>query len=898
MGVNSAGVRVFRRRTEVILRCRPTTSGTSSPGSGKLGSFLCAWIRMNEEANRGRAADRQGANDNLPTEIAPVSETSRSKSTLGPYHLLEKIGEGGMGEVWLAEQKSPVRRRVAVKLIKDGVISREASLRFESERQALALMDHPAIAKVYDAGTTPDGKPYFVMEFVSGVAISDYCESHKLSTRERLELFIHVCEGVQHAHQKAIIHRDLKPSNILVSSVDGKPAPKIIDFGVAKALSHNLTEQTIFTRIGSIIGTPEYMSPEQASSGGEDIDTRTDVYSLGVILYELLTGVPPLDLRGTSYFELVRKIRETDTPKPSTKLRMLAAAAGHSTGERGPVTALLAREVRGDLDCITLKCLEKDRTRRYGSPSEISADITRYLHDEPVLAAPPSVPYRLQKFARRNRGLLAAVCAMLFILAAGTFVSIYQAIRARKAERLALLQRDRADSAAQTARGVNEFLLSDLLSQAGVDQTQNPDAAPDPDIRVRTLVERAAAAAGKKFAGKPTVEADVRKTLGETYLSLGLLKQAEEQLRQAYELNRRARGEMGKETIDSLQSLGAVEFNAFRYSEAARHQELAVNSARSAFGPENRLTLTALQSLAVDYMMMGHPEKAEPLLKQTLQAQIKAIGYDDADTLNTSDSLATLYLQDGRYSQAEQLLERGLQSYKKLFGPEHPSTMREIFGLVRVRFRRGEYASAEPLAASVYESNRRLLGPSHFKTRSSAMMLARIYAENGKLPEAEKLAKDTVDGSIASEANDSGHARDLLAEIYEKRNQYGKAEPLRRELESTADRVYRDSPSDAISTRQALGNNLLHQRRCAEAEPYLQEANRRWNASSLSDWRRFEAQAILGEALVCQSEFDRGKALLLSGYEGLKQHSQNIPANEQYKIKEAADELARLHKSE
>src|SRR5215469_5481679 len=303
---------------------------------------------------------------------------------IGRYRLLEKIGEGGMGEVWLAEQREPVRRRVALKLISGGISTREVIARFESERQALALMDHPAISKVLDAGSTPEGTPYFVMEYVAGVPITAYCGNHRLNTRERLDLFLRVCEGVQHAHQKAIIHRDLKPSNILVTEVDGKAAPKIIDFGVAKALTQRLIADTIFTRAGAIVGTPEYMSPEQALSSGEDIDTRTDVYSLGIIFYELLAGTPPLQLREIAFEEFLRRLREEEPPKPSTKIRTQDRATSVELARRRQTEPLeLAKLVRGDLDSIALKALEKERSRRYGSPSDFAADIARYLKSEP-----------------------------------------------------------------------------------------------------------------------------------------------------------------------------------------------------------------------------------------------------------------------------------------------------------------------------------------------------------------------------------------------------------------------------------------------------------------------------------------------------------------------------------
>jgi len=350
---------------------------------------------------------------------------------IGRYRLLQKIGEGGMGEVWLAEQREPVRRRVALKLTKAGMNTREVMARFESERQALALMDHPAIAKVFDAGATDRGSPYFVMEYVAGVPITAYCDNHRLSTRERLALFMGVCEGVQHAHQKAIIHRDLKPSNILVTEVDGRAAPKIIDFGVAKALAQRLTAETVFTRAGALVGTPEYMSPEQATSSGEDVDTRTDVYSLGVIFYELLAGAPPLELRKIAFDELLRRLREEEPPKPSTKIQTQDPVTAEEMARKRHAEPLgLANEIRGDLDSIALKALEKDRSRRYASASDLADDVGRYLRNEAVLAMPPSVRYRARKFAWRYRVALATVVTFVVVLIVATVVTVQRIWRA------------------------------------------------------------------------------------------------------------------------------------------------------------------------------------------------------------------------------------------------------------------------------------------------------------------------------------------------------------------------------------------------------------------------------------------------------------------------------------
>jgi tetratricopeptide (TPR) repeat protein len=727
---------------------------------------------------------------------------------IGRYHLLQKVGEGGMGEVWLAEQKEPVRRRVALKLVKAGMNTREVIARFESERQALALMDHPAIAKVFDAGSTPQGAPYFVMEYVVGVPITAYCDNHRLSTRERLELFMHVCEGVQHAHQKAIIHRDLKPSNILVTEMDGHLAPKIIDFGVAKALSQSLTAETLLTRAGSLVGTPEYMSPEQALSSGEDIDTRTDVYSLGIIFYELLAGAAPIELHRVAFHEFLRRLREEEPPKPSTKVRTHdPATSAEVARKRQTEPPTLVRQLRGDLDSIALKALEKDRARRYGSPSEFAADIGRYLRHEAVLAVPPSVAYRARKFARRYRAALATACAFALVLITAAVVSIGQSIRANRQ--------------AAVAQAVNDFLQNDLLAQASAATQSGSSAKPDRDLKVRTALDRAAARIGGKFAGQPEVEAAIRDTMGQTYTDLGLYPEARTQLEQALDLHRRALGAKNPKILKTMSRLGRIAMLQGKYPAAEALLSQALASQRRVLGSEHADTLGSMDNLATVYMCEGKYLQAELLHSQVMEIQRRMLGPEHPETLGSMSSLANVYFNEGKSPQAEALHSQVLEIRRRVLGPDHPDTLRSMNNLGYVYENEGKHAQAEALLSQVLEIERRVLGPEHPSTLGSMNNLAVVYKGEDKYAQADALISQTVEIErrvLGPEHPSTLGSMDNLANVYMDEGKYAQAEALYSQTVGITRRVLGPEHLATLESADGLADSYREQSKYAQAE--------------------------------------------------------------------------------
>jgi tetratricopeptide (TPR) repeat protein len=767
----------------------------------------------------------------LPVPAAAEDAGSR----IGPYQLLEQIGEGGMGAVWLAQQVEPVKRQVALKLIKPGMDSVRVIARFEAERQALALMDHPNVARVFDAGTTPGGRPYFVMELVKGVPITRFCDENQLTPRQRLELFVSVCQAVQHAHTKGIIHRDLKPSNVLVACCDGVPVVKVIDFGVAKAVGEPLTERTPCTGFGDIVGTFQYMSPEQAEFNALDVDTRSDIYSLGVVLYELLTGTTPLSrqrLEQTPLEEVLRLIHEEEPPRPSSRPGKEASAYQ-------------------ELDWIVLKCLEKERSLRYQTAGDLARDAQRYLHDEAVEAGPPGAGYRLRKFVRHHRRVLATASAFLVLLVAAVVVSVWQAVRARQAEGLArqnetqalaqkeraeeaeaqarterdnaVTQKGRADEEAGIARTVNAFLLDDLLGQSDI--ANQPGGERNPSITVRELLDRAAQRIEGKFPRQERTEAAIQFTLGNAYRALGEYRDAQKHLERSLALYRHKLGPDHPATLLSMHGLAQVYEAQGRYDEAEDLCRRVLQGRRAQLGADHPQTLAILATLASLCQARGRFEEGERLGRQVLAGLRARLGSDHRDTLASMSTLGSFYQARGRHAEAQRLCEHVLERCRARLGADHPDTFGSLNNLAMVYQKSGRFQEAQCLLEQALERCRTKLGPAHHHTLLSMANLGLLRLYRGDHDQAERLCKQALEGYRARLGPDHPHTLAnmlVLATVYQADGRYGKAEPLLVDaLQRCRARLGNDHPRTLLGMGQ-LGMVYLQRGRHDEAQRLFQ----------------------------------------------------------------------------
>jgi serine/threonine protein kinase len=763
--------------------------------------------------------------------VSPISTVDEPRLTegpgtrIGPYKLLQQLGEGGMGVVFMAEQVEPVHRNVALKVIKPGMDTQQVVARFEVERQALALMDHPNIAKVLDAGATDSGRPYFVMELVKGLPITNYCDQEHLLPRERLELFVSVCQAVQHAHQKGIIHRDLKPSNILIALYDGRPVPKVIDFGVAKATIAKLTDRTLFTEVGHAIGTWEYMAPEQAELNNLDIDTRADIYALGATLYELLAGSPPFtkaQLRSAAFEEMLRLIREVEPPRPSTKLSS-SEELPSLAAKRKLEPAKLSRLVRGDLDWIVMKCLEKERGRRYETANQLAEEVRRFLADEPVQAGPPSLRYRAGKFLRRHRGPVLAGALVAFALITGIIGTSYGMWRASNeayAKGQALIrehdalkkEKERADSEGRAlsaeklanakeraalleeererkfAQAISAFVKDDFLALTSVEGQQRfggpQEDGLNKDTGLRELLDRAAEKLRSRKDLEPRIEAELCWIIGVNYRGIGEAAKGVPFLERAVALRKHDLGVEHKETLNAQNSLAVCYEAAGRLDLALPLYEETFKLMKAKLGPDHPYTLSCMESLAMGDLAAGKLDLGLPLLEETLKLMKAKRGPNNLYTLVSMKNLALGYRDVGKLDLAQPLCEETLKLMKAKLGPDHSCTLSSMHALGMCYHSAGKLDLALPLYEEALKLIKAKLGFDHPHTLASMNSLARGYRDAGKLDLAVPLSEETLKlrkAKLGPDHPDTLVSMDNLASCYRDAGKLDLALPLSEE---------------------------------------------------------------------------------------------------------------------
>ncbi len=799
---------------------------------------------------------------------------SQIPAQIGHYKIIRRIGAGGMGVVYLAQQQKPIRRQVALKLIKRGMDTEQTIARFETERQALAMFNHPHVAKVFDAGCAEDGRPYFALEYVEGLPITKYCDEHKLTIPQRLKLFIKVCEAIQHAHQKGVIHRDIKPSNILVSEQRHEHIPKVIDFGLAKALDQRLSTQSVNTMQGQMIGTPEYMSPEPTGQSGEDIDTRTDIYALGVLLYELLVGSLPFDptnLRRASLVEISRIIREDEPPKPSEQI---SATTINIAGLRNTDRRSLSKCVTGDLDWITMKSLEKDRTRRYTNASELAADIHRYLIHEPVSAGPPSFTYRLKKFAQRNRGgvIAGSVFALVFFVAAGLVLKFAVAEAAqrdlaeiatqRAQDSLALAEQhaQETQSALDQLEAVVEIqssMISDIdaemmgrkiftslsertlekLIQSGASQEHIDSVlasfedlnATDIALNIvdKEILAGAVATIDNDFADQPLLEAALRQAIGNTYREIGLFPQSLPQLERALTIRRQLLGNEQSDTLDSMIDMGILLMSMGKYTEALPHCREALDTSRRVLGNDHPSTLNAMSSMSLLLVEMGQNAEALSYCHATLDTRRRVLGSQHPKTLSAISEMGTLLIRMGKYAEALPFCREALDARRQFLGNDHPDTLKSVNNMGELLNLMNKPDEALEYSREAMEGYRRVLGNDHPETASSISNMGWLLSSMGKIQEALPYVREAMETSkraLGAKHPDTLNAINNMGLLYKSLGDNDEALRYFQEALKGQRQVLGDDNYNTLISINNMGTLLQSMEKYEEASDYILEA--------------------------------------------------------------------------
>jgi tetratricopeptide (TPR) repeat protein/tRNA A-37 threonylcarbamoyl transferase component Bud32 len=861
---------------------------------------------VREEVESLLRFDREPARS-LTSMVASATETvlqvdaaMREGTRWGRYRFIRVIGRGGMGTVYEAEQDSP-RRSVALKVIKPELASKELTERFAQESAALARLQHPGIAQIYESGTAQTDlgpQAYFAMEFIRGEAVTDYTDAHRLDARRRLELLAKICDAVHHAHQRGIIHRDLKPGNILV---DETGQPKILDFGVARVTDSDV--MTMRTDVGELVGTLGYMSPEQVLADPLEVDIRSDVYSLGVIAYELLGKRLPYDTRG-QLRDAVQVIGQKDPPLLGT----------------------IDRAYRGDIEIIVAKALEKDKARRYNSAADLAADIRRHLENEAIIARPPSTIYQLQKFASRHKALVAGTAAVFVALAAGLTAATWEAVRANRAE--------------QTARATNEFLEHDLLAQAGMRAQAGPTVKPDPDLKVRTALDRAAATVAGRFESQPVVEASIRQTIGHTYYDLGLFPEAQRQLERAVDLRRGSLGDNSLGTLASTSELAQLYRDEGKYAQAESLFTTLLERQRRALGKEHADTLNTMLYLGRVYRDEAKFDQAESMLRSALEAQRRTKGEQHPDTLDTMTEVGLLLTHQEKYDQAKPLYVRALEGERRVHGEEHPDTLTVMNNLGAMYYAQKNFEEAAPLFEKVLGVRRRVLGGEHPETLISMNNVGAAYRELGKYTQAEQLYTQALE--IRRRLQGAEHPDALtvatnLGGLYTSEGRYEDAEALLSKVLVTRTRVLGKEHPNTLNTQWGLGEAYRRQGKPERAEPLFatvaESRSRALGARNSStalawysfgqvridqqkyaaaeaplrtalgvfdaipeSWGRYGSEALLGASLEGQRQYASAEPLLVSGYEGLRRFQKTVPPAERALFAKAERWILQLYR--
>ncbi len=780
----------------------------------------------------------------MPPPSAPTSAEAKRLSiqdrpgtTIGPYTLHEQIGEGGFGVVYLAEQHKPVRHRVALKIIKPGMDTRQVVARFQAERQALALMDHPHIARVLDGGETDSGRPYFVMELVKGIPITDYCDQCSLPTRERLELFVAVCQAVQHAHQKGIIHRDLKPSNVMIAMQDGQPAPKVIDFGVAKAINQRLTEHTLYTQFSQLVGTPLYMSPEQAEMSPLEVDTRSDIYSLGAMLYELLTGTTPFErerLTNASFDELRRIIRQEEPPPPSSRLSTLGGRASVIAERRRTEPRRLQQVVRGDLDWVVMKALEKDRTRRYETASGFAADVQRHLSGEAVIAAPPSRLYRTGKFIRRNKGsvLAGGLVALGLIIGIGVSTWMFLQERAALARAFAAEQVQsqlRSQAEAGERRAQTEAARSQQVAQFMKDMLKGvgPSVALGRDTTMlRELVDQTVERLSTDLKDQPEVELELRMTLWRVYWDLQLFRKMEETSRETLRL---ARAHFGEENLAVADALGQHARSLFYlrvHDEAETLSRQAIAMQRKLRGPDSVQESDSVCTLGDILRHKGKLDEAESACRECLAMRRRLLDNDSTDVAWALNTLSIVLQNANKLPEAEATAREALAIHRRIYGDEHPATAANLsqLGFVLNAGSADRFEEAESCFRSALAIQERTEGKGGRNQLWTHSGLGYTLERLGKLDEAEIHYREAAAHDEGWDFPDVRWTVVWVADFLRKRGRLSEAEALLRKAIIKMEPSLGDAHPELANALHKLGDVLRDSDNWNEAEETFRKA--------------------------------------------------------------------------